>query len=172
MNTPDNKRRRDSQERMEKAYLQLVQKKNPDDITVSRVCEVAGVNRTTFYANYEGVEDLKAAVKRRMLTEYTGLFADVERGNTPENFLRMFTDIKENQIFYRTYFKLGFDVGTTFDGWYDREEAQRRFGGTDIEYHGAFFKAGITALIKLWLSRGCEETPEQMLAILKSEYGR
>ncbi len=33
-----------------------------------------------------------------------------------------------------------------------------------------FFKAGITQIIKLWLKNGCQESPEDMFEIIKSEY--
>lgn len=52
MNTPNNKRKRDSQEKIEKTFLKLIQKKNITEISVSMICEIAKLNRSTFYANY------------------------------------------------------------------------------------------------------------------------
>lgn len=43
---------------------------------------------------------------------------------------------------------------------------QNRF----IRYHMEFFKSGLTSIIKLWLEKGCQETPEEMFEIVKSEY--
>lgn len=45
-------------------------------------------------------------------------------------------------------------------------EFQNRF----IRYHMEFFKSGLTSIIKLWLEKGCQETPEEMFEIVKSEY--
>ena len=58
MNTPNNKRKRDSQEKIEKTFVQLIQKKNISEISVSTICEIAKLNRSTFYANYIDVYDL------------------------------------------------------------------------------------------------------------------
>ena len=33
-----------------------------------------------------------------------------------------------------------------------------------------FFRSGFNAIVKLWLSNGCQETPEEMEEIIKSEY--
>ena len=33
-----------------------------------------------------------------------------------------------------------------------------------------FFKSGLTKIIKMWLENGCQETPEEMFEIIKSEY--
>ena len=52
MNTPNNKRKRESQEKIEKTFLKLIQKKNIEDITVANICELSKINRSTFYANY------------------------------------------------------------------------------------------------------------------------
>ena len=43
-------------------------------------------------------------------------------------------------------------------------------GNRFIDYHCEFFKSGITAIIKHWLSNGCLETPEEINGILMSEY--
>lgn len=81
----------------------------------------------------------------------------------------LFQHIAQNQIFYRTYFKLGYDEKYKILT-YDYELAQKHFGDCLIEYHMEFFKSGLTRIIKLWLQNGCRETPEEMFEIIKSEY--
>ena len=44
------------------------------------------------------------------------------------------------------------------------------FDNRFIEYHGEFFRSGITAVIRMWLAGGCRETPEEMYEIITSEY--
>ena len=39
-----------------------------------------------------------------------------------------------------------------------------------IDYHVAFFKAGINAIIKKWINNGCKESPEEILEVITSEY--
>lgn len=46
--------------RMDKAFLELLEKKNFAYITVKEICEMAGVNRSTFYLYYETIGDLLA----------------------------------------------------------------------------------------------------------------
>lgn len=45
-------------EKMDKALLTLFEKKDFSYITVKEICEVAGVNRSTFYLHYETIGDL------------------------------------------------------------------------------------------------------------------
>ena len=57
MNIPNNKRRKASVEKIEKTFLQLIQKKNIDEISISTICEISKLNRSTFYSNYIDIYD-------------------------------------------------------------------------------------------------------------------
>ena len=39
-----------------------------------------------------------------------------------------------------------------------------------MEYHIAFFKSGLNAIIKKWLENGCREEPEEIASVLETEY--
>lgn len=83
----------------------------------------------------------------------------------------MFQDIKSNQIFYKTLFKLNFDFSDYYDNHLEIEESIKYYGTTkNMDYHIEFFKAGITAIIKKWLNNGCKESPEEMNEIIVNEY--
>ena len=63
MNTPNNKRRKESQERIEKVFVELIQKKEINKISVTDICKKAKVNRSTFYANYIDIYDMADKIK-------------------------------------------------------------------------------------------------------------
>ena len=86
------------------------------------------------------------------------------------NFLKLFKYIKENQIFFNTYFKLDLDLlNDNFP--IEDEELIKWYGKTENGYyHVEFFKAGINAVIRKWLKNGCKESPEEIEEIIKSEY--
>ena len=48
MNIPNNKRRKESREKITKAFLELMQSHELREISVTEICEMAQVNRTTF----------------------------------------------------------------------------------------------------------------------------
>lgn len=169
MNTPNNKRKKDSQEKIEKTFLQLIQKKNVSEISVSTICKIAKLNRSTFYANYIDVYDLVEKVKNRMAEE----FAEFQFSNNSQQdyngYLNMFKHIKENQIFYKTYFKLE-DISISPVTRYNIEMAKTLYNNEYIDYHIEFFRAGLNAIIKKWLNNNCKESPEEMVKIITSEY--
>lgn len=170
MNTPNNKRRKESMERIEKVFVELLQTKELDEIRVSDICKRAGLNRTTFYANYADIYGLADAIRNKLENEVTDLYEDeiTQRFNS-NDYLKLFRHIKDNQIFYQTYFKLGYDNEYKVIA-YDVNLAREHFHNQFVEYHMEFFRAGITQIIKLWLKNGCRESPEDMVEILKSEY--
>lgn len=170
MNTPNNKRKKESMERIEKVFIELLQTKALDKISVSDICKHAGLNRTTFYANYTDIYGLADTLRDKLENEMFKLYKEeVEQGFNSNDYLKLFRHINENQIFYQTYFKLGYDNNYKIIT-YDTDLAKKHFQNKFIEYHMEFFKAGITRIIKLWLQNGCKETPEDMFEIIKSEY--
>ena len=53
---------------------------------------------------------------------------------------------------------------------YDTSRAEKDFGNRHIDYHIEFFRQGLNAIIKMWLKRGCRESPEEMADIIAAEY--
>ncbi|HAH60530.1 MAG TPA: TetR family transcriptional regulator, partial [Treponema sp.] len=43
---------------MQNALIELVEQKKFDEITISDICRLAGVNRSTFYAHYSNKVEL------------------------------------------------------------------------------------------------------------------
>lgn len=169
MNTPNNKRKRESQEKIEKTFLKLIQKKNIDEINVSTICELSGLNRSTFYANYIDIYDLVEKVKIRMAEEFAAFQISNNSKQDSNGYINLFTHIKENQIFFRTYFKLE-SISITPATQYNVDLAQKYYNNKHIDYHIEFFRAGLNAIIKKWLNSGCIETPKEMASILEAEY--
>lgn len=52
MNTINNKRKKVSTEKLEKAFIELIQCKEINEINVTDLVKKAKVNRSTFYVNY------------------------------------------------------------------------------------------------------------------------
>ncbi|MDD6479150.1 MAG: TetR/AcrR family transcriptional regulator C-terminal domain-containing protein [Oscillospiraceae bacterium] len=169
MNTKNNKRRRESQEKTERAFVELLQSREIKEITVSDICKITGLNRSTFYANYIDIYDLAERVKERLEKDFSEEFADYDYYNERTGALKMFKHIKENQIFYKTYFKLCYDSAHQVSV-YDVKRAELELGNKNIKYHIEFFRNGLNAIIKMWLASGCEESPEEMAEILSQEY--
>lgn len=170
MNTKNNRRKRASMQKIEQVLVELLQTKELNQISVSDICKRAGLNRSTFYANYVDIYGLADAIREKLEDQVAELYKDeIEQGFNSNNYLLLFQHIAQNQIFYRTYFKLGYDEKYKILA-YDYNLAKKHFDNRFIEYHMEFFKSGLTKIIKLWPQNGCKETPEEMFEIVKNEY--
>lgn len=170
MNTPNNKRRRESQEKIEKAFVQMIQTKEINEISVTDICKKINLNRSTFYANYIDIYDLSDKVAKKLENDVFTLY-DEERETqyNSHNFLKLLRHIKDNQIFYKTYFKLNKDKYFIIQE-YDTNLSKSMYNDKFVDYHIEFFMAGFNAIIKKWLLNGCQESPEEINQILKDEY--
>lgn len=173
MNTINNKRKKDSILKIEKVFLELIQTREINEISVTDICKRAKLNRTTFYSNFIDIYDLADKIKEKLCQDVCDLYPTEKKEKKHSyDFLKLFYHIKENQLFYKTYFKLNYD--NEFDAledMIDYTEFKKYYGNSgNINYHLTFFKYGLNAVIKRWLYYGCKESPEEIFEVIKSEY--
>lgn len=169
MNVKNNRRRKESQEKLERAFVEMLQSRPLKDITVSDLIKATGLNRSTFYANYLDIFDLADKTRQKLEQDFSTLFSDHESFSDHSGALKMFRHIQENQLFYNTYFKLCYDDKHLISIYDEKQAEQARFSG-NLKYHIEFFRNGLNSIIKLWLAGGCKESPEEMAQVLKQEY--
>lgn len=171
MNKPNNKRKKGSMENLEKAFIELLQTKEINQIGVTDICKQAGLNRTTFYASYVDIYDLADSIRNK-LEEALSEFYHKETGDN-ENYLRLFRHMKANQVFYKTYFKLGYDNRYKIlsypeeEGMFDGKAGKDSSWKLSEEYQLEFFRGGILQMTRMWLCNGCQETPEMMAEVVE-----
>ena len=172
MNIPNNKRKKESQEKIEKIFIDLIQTKEINQISVSDICKKAKLNRTTFYSNYIDIYDLADKIKKKLFEDVLSLYPEETKDKKHSyDFLKLFKHIKENQLFYKTYFKLNYDNNDALEGMIDYNEFEKFYGNNDnVYYHITFFKSGLNAVIKRWLDNDCKESPEEIRDDIVNEY--
>ncbi len=168
MNIKNNKRRQATRKKIESIFIELLKEKEISKITVSEIIKKAEINRSTFYANYIDIYDLADKISERLEKEVNELYENDTYNNCGNDYLKLFRHIRDNQQFYIAYFKLGYDSKHAIDLSVLKENIYAP--SDNIHYHIQFHKAGMNAIIKLWLDSGCLETPEEMMEIVKEEY--
>ena len=94
MNTINNKRKKDSQERIKKVFIELIQNKEISEITVSDICKKANLNRSTFYSNYIDIYDLADNIKDDLFNDVLTLYPDETKDKKHSyDFLKLFKHI-------------------------------------------------------------------------------
>lgn len=129
------------------AFSSLLQNKELRDITVTDICEIAGIERSTFYAHYNDVaalaNDYAAQIEKQVS----------EQPHKENDFSWIFEYIKEHPDFFKIYFKLGVSQVSS-------------------DYKTIFFRNGAYSVAKMWFEDGCIEPSEQMGTIVKREYDK
>ena len=155
---------------MDEALLLLLEEKEYDRITVKEVCKKAGVNRTTFYLHYEGMNDLLeetvSMINERFKESLSSVPSDDPRRVvlTSENYLRPYLAfIKDNMRAYKVIHTKAhlFRSQKVFDSFYQTifSPALTNFGVTEKEkkYVFAFYTQGTVAIIGKWLEDNCRD---------------
>lgn len=173
--------------KFDKALLSLLEKKSFEYITVSEICEEAGVNRSTFYLHYENICDLLRETIKYVLDEFVSCFS-VDTQNIVSKFseceLQDLNFINEKYIYpYLTYIKENqrifsavlshpstFEFESIFQRLYDNifDPILDRFHYPDAErrYVMMFYLNGLTAIIIEWLRDGCKKSIDEISSII------
>lgn len=167
--------------KMDKAFLELLGKKDFEFITVKELCEKAKVNRSTFYLHYETIEDLLTESVSYLNDQFRSYFPidPVDFANkihqadlhdlyliTPEMVNPYLTFIKENKRIFATVVEKADSL--KMDVSYDKlftailSPILDRFSVPEKEknYLMAYFMHGILAIIKEWLKTNCTDSIE------------
>ena len=173
---------------MDEAFLQILEKKDYEYITVKEVCHVAGVNRSTFYLHYETMDDLLNESADHIIQhflEHVSVSSDklpykIETCSldelyliTPEYLEPYLNYIKENQRIFRTVL-MNIKV-LKMDEKYEMllqhiiAPILDRYGVSEADrpYIMTFCMEGMIAVIKLWLKNECQDSVEHVMKVMQ-----
>lgn len=173
--------------RFDKALLSLLEKKPFEYVTISELCEEAGVNRSTFYLHYENTADLLKEATAYVLDNFASYFSvdwesiaskyknfDLQELNfIDEKYLLPYLSfIKENQRLFAAVLSqpTTFDSKAIFQRLSDDvfHPILDRFHYPRDEQHYVmmFYLNGITAIITEWLKEDCGKSIEDISSII------
>lgn len=174
--------------RMDKAFLELIEKKDFAYITVKEICARAGVNRSTFYLHYETVGDLLAESAQHIVDEFvaympydTAEFLEKlpERplGElyliTPEYLMPYLTYIREHRRIFRATVEQA-SVLRMEEAYRDLNRHvltpildRYRVPPEDQKYMMPFFISGLMAVINEWLKGDCEDSIAHIISVMQ-----
>ena len=183
MNVKNNRLNRETDEKIIRAvYAMMTREHRPiGKITVREICERTGIHRSTFYAHYRDVFDLVERVEKSMSRQLTETFFRKldEKAPARDCFAEIYAFIREHREFYLYYLTESRQYGVLQLAWEtvrDRAAAvsagPEKFGAQtteEMEYHGVFFLVGMTAVVRMWLQKGCPEEPEALYDLIRRQ---
>lgn len=176
--------------KMDKAFLELLEKKDFEFITVKEICEKAVVNRSTFYLHYETIGDLLDESIQYIFDKFLSVYpyvsarfihsiknADLKELYliTPKYFKPYLLFISDNKSLFTTallnanslgleqhYNKMFTHVLSPILDRFNVPENRRK-------YMLAFYVRGIIAIIDEWLKGECFESIDFIIDIIASQ---
>lgn len=174
--------------RMDEAFLELLEKKDFDYITVKEICERAGVNRSTFYLHYETIGDLLEECARHIINRFTEFmpydtkeFLEKLKNRpleelclvTPEYLIPYLNYIKENRCVFKVTVEQ-FPVLRMDDAYNGLKHhiltpILERFcvSPEKQKYMIPFYINGLIAIIDEWLKDDCRDPVEQVVSVMQ-----
>lgn len=173
--------------KMDLALVELLKTKPLEYVTVSEICQKAGVNRSTFYLHYETVMDLLNETARLLLDDFLTYFNpdskaiafDLAEADSEDLFficdeylLPYLTYIKDHKEVFSTAVRhiktFGFEevYERMFTHIFDPILDRFHYSVDQRKYVMKYYLSGICAIVMEWIRDGCEKKAEEISAII------
>ena len=170
--------------KMQSALINLLDKVEFDDVTISLLCKRAGVNRTTFYAHYDNLydllEEMQESVINSFFEEQTQIHTTIEKLNKEdsvfinEKYLIPYLNfIKDNKNLFKLFMKnlnvfspnkiLKFFIDDVFTPILSKHDIKN---SNQINYMAQYYLMGVTAITNAWVKNDCKESVKEICKII------
>lgn len=176
-----------SAEKMHNALITLLNKKDFELITVKEICELAEVNRSTFYLHYDNSYDLLKETIEAVYKDFFSRFSadghkeiNLKENSdeelfliTPKYLMPYLEFVEDNRKLFFIMYEKNEMMGAekTYEKWFKEifGPILTRFGVSQEEqpFIMIFYLKGIIGIINEWLARDCKESKETIISIIQ-----
>ncbi|MFD1472094.1 TetR/AcrR family transcriptional regulator [Companilactobacillus mishanensis] len=157
----NNRRAKYTRSVIQDTVLSLLEKKPIDNITVTEICKIADINRTTYYRYYDDVYKCVDAIETEFLDSI-----EIRQGMSAQESLRTLLDAfyerrkLSNLVFVEGKTKVLERMSITMKG-----KEPRPIEGND-EYQEVYVMLGMQGILKKWVKDGMPQTPDELTKII------
>lgn len=157
------------------AFMDLIQTKKIESITISELCQKADVSRRTFYRHFNTKEDIVSCYMHKIMSELALVLEPMVKDNDPYSFVSTFF------TFMLPYTKLiahlqQNDLVSIMFSCYIQCLTPLSYPPTLSDVHAssldcklAYMLGGLWSLLTFWIMNDCKQTPQQLADIVSSE---
>lgn len=167
---------------LRESLVRLLAQKTVAQVSVTELCEMADINRATFYAHYSDPQDLLRSIESELIDDINTFLAtfSFDGGDAPVGLLQqVFSYIKENHQVCAVLLADNGDIafqrkvaGIVSAQCIKRLTDERRADARAAEYIYLYASTGSVGLIQRWLADGMRETPAEMAALVSALVSR
>lgn len=151
------------------ALLRLAAEKTLREVSISELCDLAGVGRASFYRNFESKEDVLKRYDQRIVRDWLSknAFDEGKVDDVPRFIQNLLQHYKQHQDFYTLLYRDGLsyiilDTINSFIGPQPADESVAAFTK-------AFLTYGLFGIVNEWVGRGMKEPTAELAAILAKQ---
>lgn len=163
---------------LKESLLKLLQEKQISSITIKEICELADINRSTFYAHYSSQYDLLDSIEEEFLGDMVATLSqynftkEEEALQMTEKILEYIaqkseicqTLLSENSDIHFQKKGMMITQQFIFKNWFTESQHDREA----FEYISMFVMSGSIYVVKNWLENGMNKTPKEMARIINN----
>ncbi len=152
-------------EHLTSAMFELLEDKKFADISISELCDRAGVGRTSFYRNFAGKEDIVRKYLKKILSKWHSSYFNSSADSTErEIVLSLFRHIEANQKMYellnrRHLIFLLKDILLELSG-FDCSKTMLE------SYASAYVAYTLYGFVEVWFMRGMKDSIDDLVALI------
>ncbi len=154
---------------IKESLVKLLEGKHLSEVTVKELCELAQINRATFYRNFMDVYDVYEQMEEELTSS---AFADQDISESRYSLLEV---IYGNQSFYKEFFNSRLEsryIKSVIQKMYDEMKKylieNNRYDEKTFKISYQYNYYGAIGVIQEWLNDGCVESPKEFGDILYS----
>jgi len=176
-----------SSAKMHTALIALLDQKDFELITVKEICEMARVNRSTFYLHYDNVNDLLTETVEAVYKDFFERFESEETKKviiddknddelflvTPKYLMPYLEFVEENRKLFNLMYEKGEMMGaeTMYKTWF-RDifgPILTRFGVSEKEQPliMIFYLKGLIGVVTEWVKGDCAESKDEIISVIQ-----
>ena len=173
--------------KMDEALITLLEQKDFEYITIKEICDVAGVNRSTFYLHYENTADLLQETTRYIVDKHFSYYEidnrqkSLKLENCKREDLLFITDkylvpyltfVKENRRLFKVCIKefssmnMGEFYGKMFKNIFSPILGRFCIPEKEHPYIMKFYLTGVYAIVEEWLNKNCVDDMKTIVKVI------
>ncbi len=163
-----------TQSLLKSALVQLMQEQHISKISIRAICEVADINRSTFYAHYSSPFELLQQIQQEVLVNLKNYLnkqvLDEDNPLSVQVLTRVMEYIKDNEDLFKALLSendnLSFKKEIIEMAQIISIQQNPSLNEKNHDYVQAFGLTGAISILKKWLNSGAQEAPDQMASLI------
>lgn len=165
---------------IKETFINLLEQKEINKITVSEICKIADINRSTFYRYYLDVYDLLSKIQEELVNKLKNIKSN--KKYTVESFseeilnvfleekklIKILFDTNENIYFLNTILEVAYQKCK--ETWL---EENKNLNEEEIEYASVFIFNGALGIVNFWVKNNFDKPVNEIVETINvlSNYG-